>query len=360
MIGVSVELIIVIAILGVLASIAVPRLSGFSEKSRIKADEVSLDLLNKMTDLYAITNNINEGDVFAVLEPKPDTDKARINILVKEGFLDKFIKPQQKDASFKWKKDGEKDYAWKLTDSDGNVESGGGEKTEEEIAAEKAAEEEAKEAAAKAAEEKAAKEKADAIDKAKKDGFTFDEKNEPYTITGYTGSETSLTIPSEIAGVAVTSIAANAFEWKDSKKKLESVTIPDSIISIGKYAFKGNNISTVTLPKRLTEIEEGIFSRNKLSSLTIPDSVTSIGAYAFDLNNLTSVTIPDSVTEVGKHSFYGNKLAKVTIESPNINIGESAFSSNNVIIDLYNIPSGNSKGTWVLEYRFPVIKWWKQ
>lgn len=266
-----------------------PRLSGFSEKSRIKADEVSLDLLNKMTDLYAITNNINEGDVFAVLEPKPDTDKARINILVKEGFLDKFIKPQQKDASFIWKKDGEKDYAWKLTDSDGNVESGGGGKTEEEIAAEKAAEEEAKE-------------KADAIDKAKKDGFTFDEKNEPYTITGYTGSETSLTIPSEIAGVAVTSIGEKAFE----SKSLTSVTIPDSIISIGKYAFKGNNISTVTLPKRLTEIEEGIFSRNKLTSVTIPDLVTSIGAYAFDLNNLTSVTIPDNVTEVGKHAFYGN------------------------------------------------------
>ena len=104
-----VELIIVIAILGVLASIAVPRLSGFSEKSRIKADKVSLDLLNKMTDLYAITNNINGGDVFKGSNSK--TDEARIKILVKEGFLDKLIKPQQKDASFKWEgKEGE-DYA---------------------------------------------------------------------------------------------------------------------------------------------------------------------------------------------------------------------------------------------------------
>ena len=43
-----------------------------------------------------------------------------------------------------------------------------------------------------------------------------------------------------------------------------------------------------------------------LTSVTIPDSVTSIGNYAFyDCTSLTSVTIPDSVTSIGDIAFYG-------------------------------------------------------
>ena len=43
-----------------------------------------------------------------------------------------------------------------------------------------------------------------------------------------------------------------------------------------------------------------------LTSVTIPDSVTSIGGWAFcDCTSLTSVTIPDSVTEIGTVAFYG-------------------------------------------------------
>ena len=45
-----------------------------------------------------------------------------------------------------------------------------------------------------------------------------------------------------------------------------------------------------------------------LTSVTIPDSVTAIGGYAFyNCTGLTSVTIPDSVTSIGNRAFYGSR-----------------------------------------------------
>ncbi|MGM9936944.1 MAG: leucine-rich repeat domain-containing protein, partial [Candidatus Ornithomonoglobus sp.] len=46
-----------------------------------------------------------------------------------------------------------------------------------------------------------------------------------------------------------------------------------------------------------------------LTSVTIPDSVTSIGGYAFHgCESLNSVTIPDSVTSIGWESVFRHKI----------------------------------------------------
>ena len=77
-----------------------------------------------------------------------------------------------------------------------------------------------------------------------------------------------------------TSIPANLFSNCTS---LTSVTIPNSVISIGNNAFR---------------------SCNSLTSITIPNSVTSIGANAFYFcTSLTSITIPDSVTSICANAF---------------------------------------------------------
>ena len=53
-----------------------------------------------------------------------------------------------------------------------------------------------------------------------------------------------------------------------------------------------------------------------LTSVTIPDSVTSIGGGAFeDCDSLTSVTILDGVTRIGNNAFYNcDSLTSVTFE----------------------------------------------
>jgi hypothetical protein len=65
-----------------------------------------------------------------------------------------------------------------------------------------------------------------------------------------------------------------------------------------------------------------------LSSITIPNSVTSIGAYAFfDCTSLTNVTLGTNVTSIGDEAFCACfRLASITIPNSVTNIGESAFS----------------------------------
>ena len=87
---------------------------------------------------------------------------------------------------------------------------------------------------------------------------------------------------------------------------MTSVTIPNSVTSIGEYAFLGcSGLTSVTIPNSVTSIGGGTFGGCRgLTSVTIPNSVTSIGDRAFyGCSGLTSVTIPNSVTSIGNKAF---------------------------------------------------------
>ena len=76
------------------------------------------------------------------------------------------------------------------------------------------------------------------------DSFTYEINGESVTITGYTGSEGNVTIPSEIEGKPVTAIGERAFSHNNT---LTSVAIPDSVTSIGVKAFYNcKSLSSVT------------------------------------------------------------------------------------------------------------------
>lgn len=75
------------------------------------------------------------------------------------------------------------------------------------------------------------------------------------------------------------------------------------------------------------ETKDALMNTDKFVSLTIPDSVTSIGIHAFyDCSSLTSITIPNSVTSIGNYAFYGcSSLTSITISDSVTSIGNYAF-----------------------------------
>ena len=160
--------------------------------------------------------------------------------------------------------------------------------------------------------------------------FVYAEYSSTITITGYTGNGGAVNIPSTIKGKPVVSIGDNAFFDTQSYtgKGLTSVTIPNSVTSIGESAFRDNQLTSVTMGNSVTSIGTGAFDGNQLTSVTIPDSITTIESCAFSRNQLTSVTIPNSVTTIGYYAFGDNQLTSVTIGNSVTTISERAFSNN--------------------------------
>ena len=139
----------------------------------------------------------------------------------------------------------------------------------------------------------------------------------------------AVTIPSTLGGKPVTSIGNYAF-YIDCTG-LTSVTIPDSVTSIGSSAFYGcRGLTSVTIPDSVTSIGSSAFSNcSRLTSVAIPDSVTSIGHSAFNqCSGLTSVSLGDGLTYIGTNAFYAcSSLTSVTIPDSVRIIDKGAFDS---------------------------------
>ena len=193
--------------------------------------------------------------------------------------------------------------------------------------------------------------------------LTYRVSGNTITITGCNKSASDVVIPSKIKGRTVTSIGDSAF---DGCTSLTNVTIPDSVTSIGDYAFRCSSLTGITIPDSVASIGKNAFedcySLNRVDitdiaawckttfgndysnpffyadnlylngelveNLVIPNGVTSIGYSAFDgCSSLTSVTIPDSVTSIGHSAFSGcSSLTSVTIPDSVTSIGRFAFS----------------------------------
>lgn len=203
------------------------------------------------------------------------------------------------------------------------------------------------------------------------------------TITKYTGTESTVILPSTISSWPVTKIGEDAFQ---DNTTITSVTIPASVTEIGSNAFAGcTNLTSVnyagdwsnltiqsgnpavqdaanaplfdfefippdntavivtnykykgtaadvTIPSRykgkpVTMIDHAAFHNSAVTSVTIPDSVTSIHDSAFAYcSSLTNISIPNSVTAIGSFAFEGcTKLESITLPSSLLTISEFLF-----------------------------------
>ena len=119
-------------------------------------------------------------------------------------------------------------------------------------------------------------------------------------------------------------------------KSIQKVNIPDTVTTIGAYAFSDSSISSVNLPDSVTEIGSYAYyrCRNLTTINNLPTGLTTIGGGAFQwCSNLTKVVIPDSVTAIYSGAFGNCKnLTDVQISDnslksiANISLVHSVFS----------------------------------
>ncbi len=100
---------------------------------------------------------------------------------------------------------------------------------------------------------------------------------------------------------------------------LTIVNIPNSVTTIGYGTFWGcTSLTTINIPNSVTRIGQYTFSGcSSLTTINIPNSVTYIDVYAFsDCTSLTTINIPNSVTSIGNYAFSGC-TSLTTINIPN-------------------------------------------
>jgi hypothetical protein len=161
--------------------------------------------------------------------------------------------------------------------------------------------------------------------------WTYIVENGGATITASTATG-DVTIPSVLGGYAVKKVGNVFPPIFYGNLTVRSVLIPNSVTSIGSYAFYGCSglTGTLTIPNSVTSIGIGAFYNcENLTTLTIGSGVTSIGNEAFGFcSGLTgTLTIPNSVMSIGGNAFWecSGLTGALTIPNSVTSIGSNAF-----------------------------------
>ena len=137
--------------------------------------------------------------------------------------------------------------------------------------------------------------------------------------------------------------SADSVGWAAIRTSVKTVTVSDTISSIGDYAFYGMTaLESVKLSSNTQSIGNYAFSFcSSLTSVSIPEGVTSIGVSAFEgCRALKSVKLPTTVTSMGERTFaFCRTLETVIIPSaPETGIGSWCFKECEKLTTLATLP----------------------
>ncbi len=221
------------------------------------------------------------------------------------------------------------------------------------------------------------------VNAATEGNFTYVVSNGEATITGYSGNDSNVLIPSTLNNYTVTSIKDRAFY---QNFKIESITIPSSVKNIGSYAFNNcaylknvtiNNgvisigeyafgncgrLETITIPPSLQKLANGVFKNCDISKVYITDLAAwcnieftgNISGYGplsggkgkLYLNNslITKLVIPEGVTRIRTDAFNGcDSITSVVLPKSLLSIGYNSFKNCSNIKDVWYVESESSK-----------------
>ena len=119
---------------------------------------------------------------------------------------------------------------------------------------------------------------------------------------------------------------------------LDAVTFPNTLASIGEYAFEKTNLKTVDLSNtQITSLPKGSFYNcQQLNDVKLPIALTDIGERAFYNSAIASITFPNSLQKIDAWAFQNTKLTNVVIPTKTGHIGDGAFSDTNLTTVVVN------------------------
>lgn len=122
------------------------------------------------------------------------------------------------------------------------------------------------------------------------------------TVDGYTGAPTKLEVPEQIDGYTVSAISNSAFT---NKAELEKVILPETLRSIGEYAFYNcTGLKSVEAPGVEQVGYASFYGCYYLKEVTLSDNLRSIGDSAFaSCTRLGSLSVPASCEYIGTDAF---------------------------------------------------------
>ncbi len=152
-------------------------------------------------------------------------------------------------------------------------------------------------------------------------GYIYFDTESREILSGTSGIK-DLIIPSKIEEIKVTGIAANAFANSD----IESLVLPDTITHIGSLAFMScENLSSVQLSSKLTELYDTFWDCKSLKSITIPSGIRTLGAAFMGCTSLETVTLGSGLQDISSCAFAQTAIKSITLPSTVRTVAYDAF-----------------------------------
>ena len=207
------------------------------------------------------------------------------------------------------------------------------------------------------------------------DGVLYDSEN----LIRVLDWQENVVAPEGIKYIGADAFNAYSTQTPNNMETLKSITLPESLVSIGKTAFRAcKSLKSITIPKNVSEIGGGAFSScssltsveilgpvkeltgtsgvfsgcTALKNVTLPDTLTSLGNGAFNgCKALEEINLPKGLTEIGREAFNGcESLKEAIIPSGVTKIPDFAFTGC-LALEKVELPEGI---TSIGEYAFDL------
>lgn len=207
------------------------------------------------------------------------------------------------------------------------------------------------------------------------DGVLYDSEN----LIRVLDWQENVVVPEGIKYIGADAFNAYSTQTPNNMETLKSITLPESLVSIGKTAFRAcKSLKSITIPKNVSEIGGGAFSSCSsltsveilgpvkeltgtsgvflgcaaLKNVTLPDTLTNIGTGTFNgCTSLEKIDLPEGLTEIGREAFYEcESLKEAIIPAGVTEIPDYAFTGC-LALEKVELPEGI---TSIGEYAFDL------